>query len=108
MIGLPGRVLHRREALWTPDSGVLSAAARPPRRGRRLSTALAFPILAGDESSASSSSSPIASSEPDAGLLALVPQIGTELGRVANDGKPTSGSSTRRRTTLSRDCRTGP
>ena len=82
--GLPGRVLHRREAVWIHDfsaDGLLPRAAAAKAAG--LSTAMAFPILAGDEVAGVLEFFSDQLQEPDPERLELFAQIGAELGRVA-------------------------
>ena len=82
--GLPGRVLRRREAVWIHDfsaDGLLPRASAARRSG--LSTAMAFPILAGGEVAGVLEFFSDHLQEPDPEQLGLFAQIGTELGRVA-------------------------
>ncbi len=82
-LGLPGKVLAAGRALWVSD---FSAVSELPRAGAAqadgLRTALAFPILVGPTVVGVLEFLAVHVLEPDAELLGLMAQVGSELGRV--------------------------
>ena len=84
-IGLPGRVLLERAALWTSDPDALSALPRgAAMRAAGLRTALCVPLLTGADVVGVLEFFADRELEPDAELLALMMQIGTHLGRAVD------------------------
>ena len=81
--GLPGRVLLERAPVWMSDADGLADLPRGAQiTAAGLRTALCFPILAGEEVVGVLeffAARPLEASEQ---LLALMAQIGTQLGRV--------------------------
>ncbi|MBW0116245.1 hybrid sensor histidine kinase/response regulator [Pseudonocardia abyssalis] len=82
-IGLPGRVLATGAPAWIPDvrhdPAFLRAAAADG-----LGAGMAFPVLAGDEVVAVLEFFSATPAEPDERLLALLSDIGAQLGRVVD------------------------
>ncbi len=82
-VGLPGRVLATRAPVWVRDvlrdPNFPRAAAAPD-----LGAGLAFPVLAGDEVVAVLEFYSSAPADPDDALLALLSDVGTQLGRVVD------------------------
>jgi transcriptional regulator with GAF, ATPase, and Fis domain len=81
--GLPGRVLAARRAVWLPDIAQMPSlprAAAAEQAGVR--TAVGFPILVGSEVVGVLEFLSERALEPDAELIELMAQVGTELGRV--------------------------
>ncbi|HEY1688488.1 MAG TPA: EAL domain-containing protein [Solirubrobacteraceae bacterium] len=82
-VGLPGRVLARGEAVWVRDfSQVLSLPRAGAASAAGLRTAIGFPVLVGSDVVGVLEFLTEHLLEPDAELLALMAQVGTELGRV--------------------------
>lgn len=81
--GLPGRVMATAESVWIDDFG--QDVSLPRSRGARsagLVSALGVPVLAGDSVVAVLEFLTESRLEPERELIALVAQIGTQLGRV--------------------------
>lgn len=82
-VGLPGRVLVERKALWMSDPAELAQLPRGVAiAAAHLRTALCFPIFAGAEVVGVLEFFAERELEPDEELQALMVQIGTQLGRV--------------------------
>ena len=82
-VGLPGRVLATGEPIWIPDvlrdPDFLRADAAPD-----LGAGLAFPVLAGDQVVAVLEFFTSRPAQRDDRLLALLADVGTQLGRVVD------------------------
>jgi len=82
-VGLPGRVLATGEPIWIPDvlrdPDFLRAGAAPD-----LGAGLAFPVLAGDQVVAVLEFFSSRPAQRDDRLLALLADVGTQLGRVVD------------------------
>ena len=82
-VGLPGRVLATGAPVWIRDvlrdPNFPRAAVAPD-----LGAGLAFPVLAGDEIVAVLEFYSSAPADPDDALLALLADVGTQLGRVVD------------------------
>lgn len=82
-VGLPGRVLKSRSAVWIED---VSAVVNFPRASAALASGLragfAFPALIGEEVGAVLEFFQHKPAPPDAELLETLSQIGVQLGRV--------------------------
>jgi signal transduction histidine kinase/HPt (histidine-containing phosphotransfer) domain-containing protein len=82
-VGLPGRVLATGEPIWIPDvlrdPDFLRAGAAPD-----LGAGLAFPVLAGDQVVAVLEFFSSRPAQRDDHLLALLADVGTQLGRVVD------------------------
>src|ERR1700692_4059495 len=82
-VGLPGRVLSSGRAAWVPDVTTDTNFPRAPAaRACGLRAGFAFPVLVGREVVAALEFFAGEVHEPDAALLAVMAQIGTQLGRV--------------------------
>ena len=82
-MGLPGRVWHQGLAVWVADIALDgSCPRRESARRSGLHSAFAFPVLVGLEVCAVLEFFAQEAVEPDTGWLALVTQIGVQLGRV--------------------------
>ncbi len=82
-IGLPGLVVARAGPVWMSDVMQDQRFLRAPAaRECGLRTAFAFPVLAGKDVAAVLEFFSREPAEPDAGLLELMGQVGTQLGRV--------------------------
>jgi len=81
--GLPGRVLAARGAVWLRDfSRVTELPRNQAAMVEGLHTALGFPVLVGSEVVGVLEFLTERVVEPDEGLIDLMAQVGTELGRV--------------------------
>jgi diguanylate cyclase (GGDEF)-like protein len=81
--GLPGRVLAAQRAVWLVDfSQVLSLPRAQAAGAAGLRTALGFPILVGSAVVGVLEFLTERALQPDEGLIELMAQVGTELGRV--------------------------
>ncbi|MGN6187626.1 MAG: putative bifunctional diguanylate cyclase/phosphodiesterase [Conexibacter sp.] len=81
--GLPGRVLAARHAVWLRDFARVTELPRNQAAlVEGLHTALGFPILVGSEVVGVLEFLTERVVEPDDGLIDLMAQVGTELGRV--------------------------
>jgi len=82
-VGLPGRVVASCAPAWIRD---VREDENFPRadvaRGAGLAAAFAFPVVTGPEVVAAIEFFSLTLAEPDANLLHLMAQIGTQLGRV--------------------------
>lgn len=82
-VGLPGRVLATGEPAWIPD---LSQDGNFPRYHLAddvvVRSGFAFPVLAGDEVVAVLEFYACEPTDPDQELLAVIANVGTQLGRV--------------------------
>jgi PAS domain S-box-containing protein len=82
-IGLPGRVAAARQTVWIPDVTKDPNFPRGPSALKAgLRGAFAFPVLSGNEVVAILEFFSEAVSEPNEGLIRIMSQIGTQLGRV--------------------------
>jgi diguanylate cyclase (GGDEF)-like protein len=82
-IGLPGRVLADKAARWVLDVTLDPNFPRAPTaRACGLHSAFAFPVLAGADVVAVMEFFARDTLSPDEDLLAIMSQIGTQLGRV--------------------------
>src|SRR6266568_1295399 len=81
--GLPGRVLHTKQAAWVPD---VTRDDNFPRAGAAadsgLRAGIAFPVLVGPNVVAVLEFFSPHAIAPDHALLGVLSQIGTQLGRV--------------------------
>jgi predicted signal transduction protein with EAL and GGDEF domain len=78
--GLPGQVLQTSAPVW---SGSTSETSRTSlARAAGIQTAFAFPVLVGTDVAAVLEFFSVELAEPDPALLALMAQVGTQLGRV--------------------------
>ena len=78
-----GRVLDTGRAMWIDDIANNTAYVRHASASKvGLSTGLAFPVLVGDEVAAVLEFVHPGDGEPDAALVALMTNIGMQLGRV--------------------------
>jgi diguanylate cyclase (GGDEF)-like protein len=81
--GLAGRVLAERAAVWVSEPEELTALPRGDAiDAARLHTALCFPLFTGPDVVGALEFFADRKLEPEDGLLALMMQIGTHLGRV--------------------------
>jgi diguanylate cyclase (GGDEF)-like protein len=81
--GLPGRVLAAKRAVWLEDfSQVLTLPRSQAAGAAGLRTALGFPILVGSEVVGVLEFLTERLLQQDDGLIELMAQVGTELGRV--------------------------
>jgi len=81
-VGLPGRVLVERTAVWISDRDELSRLPRGMAiHAADLRAALCFPLLTGPDVVGALEFFADSDHEPDAELVALMLQIGTQLGR---------------------------
>ncbi|QIN81618.1 PAS domain S-box protein [Rubrobacter tropicus] len=89
-IGLPGRVLESGEPVWISD---LEADESLPRyeqaRESGIRAGFAFPVLAGREVTAVLEFFSTEITEPDEGVLELMTQVGTQLGRAIERSRST-------------------
>jgi len=82
-LGLPGRVLAQRHAVWLLDFARVSELPRAQAAAAvGLHTAIGFPILVGREVVGVLEFLTERVLEPEAELIDLMAQVGTELGRV--------------------------
>jgi signal transduction histidine kinase/CheY-like chemotaxis protein len=82
-VGLPGRVMAGRAAIWVSDvtvDGNFPRAEAAKRCGLRA--AFAFPVLVGEEVAAVLEFFSYKAAEPDEAILRTMTQIGAQLGRV--------------------------
>ncbi|WP_027132775.1 putative bifunctional diguanylate cyclase/phosphodiesterase [Geminicoccus roseus] len=80
--GLPGRVLESGTAVWIPDLALDPGFRRTEAAEAGLRSGFAVPVLAGSTVQAVMEFFFGEPREPDFGLLAVVAQLGTQLGRV--------------------------
>ena len=82
-LGLPGRVLAQRHALWLLDFPKVSELPRAQAAAAEgLHTAIGFPLLVGRDVVGVLEFLTERTIEPDAELIDVMAQVGTELGRV--------------------------
>jgi len=82
-LGLPGRVLSERRAVWIRSAEELAALPRADAMtAAHLRTALCFPLFTGADVVGALEFFADREIEPDEDLIALMTQVGTQLGRV--------------------------
>lgn len=79
-IGLPGRVLQTSAPVWSDAASETGRTALALAAG--IQTAFAFPVMVGTEVAAVLEFFSAELAAPDPALLALMAQVGTQLGRV--------------------------
>ncbi len=81
--GLPGRVIQSGRAEWVIDTPYDSTLPRADAaRAAGLRTGMAFPVLAGREVVGVLEFLATEAAEPDPGVVSLLNQVGTQIGRV--------------------------
>ena len=91
-VGLPGQVLQDRRIVWIPDIAEWSTFPRAALAADLgLSSALGVPVLAGDAVVAVLEFFSTGPPAPDADLLALLDEVGHQLGRVAERARAAEG-----------------
>jgi diguanylate cyclase (GGDEF)-like protein len=81
-VGLPGQVLAERRAVWLVDFAKVSLPRADVAAAVGLHTAIGFPILVGSDVVGVLEFFTERVLQPDAELIELMAQVGTELGRV--------------------------
>ena len=82
-VGLPGRVMADKAAIWVTDVTVEANFLRAEAAKRcGLRAAFGFPVLVGEEVAVVLEFFSYKAEEPDESMLRIMTQIGTQLGRA--------------------------
>jgi signal transduction histidine kinase/CheY-like chemotaxis protein len=95
-VGLPGRVMGDKTAIWVADVTVEANFPRAEAARRcGLRAAFAFPVLVGDEVAVVLEFFSYKPAEPDEAMLRTMAQIGAQLGRVIERSRAEAESKVR-------------
>lgn len=87
MIGLPRRILDARRPVWIPDVSADPEIAPQKKTLHPVRSACGFPILAGKKVVAAAELYSDRVMQPDEKLMAVMSNVGTQLGRVVERKK---------------------